>query len=303
MAVNYNPKVTINGLIHYFDSKNSRSYSNNIWSSLVSSISTNTSASFSNGFLSQDSILTASIPIESVSQINSVTVVSIFSSNMSSKGTVFSIYGDQNYFYNATELSSVSNTHTTFPDATGTANVGLNFVNTALAFVSNTHTTFPDATGTANVGLNQIITAIIENITHSSNTFSLSTDYYADSPTSDISFYIENDSLNGLYRSNGFIQLLTSNFTPSDIMDCVTVVYKNNTYTDSGIKLYLNSVQISNSSNSALLGSFGNTLSLLSRNAQLSVANFPVRTVMIYNRELTDAEIRQNYNALNGIKG
>lgn len=326
MGRNISPRIVTDGIVGYWDAANPKSYpGTNTWFSLTSALSVTCNTSFDNGFVQQDNIKINQL---SIGQLNSYSTISIsvsVKSNSFSKGTLFSVYSNNanKQYANSTVVSLPTATSNTV--SSNTVNVGYSYANSTVVSLSmaNDNTlssntvdvgysyansgtiSLPNANGntvtsnTVNIGYSYANSTVVSLPTANGDTAVTSQEIYQDYPEYDISAYFDNDSINTRFKNMDYDLTVNSKYNPSN-NDIFTFVFKKST-NDYNVKIYQNNDMLIQNGNVSGLTSFGTNLSFLSRNNLGEATSTPTRFVLIYNRELTDSEIKTISTALRKV--
>jgi hypothetical protein len=325
LSVAYNPKIPTSNIIFYFDAGNEKSFSgDNTWRSLVSSDQVNNFATINGSFLQQDSVQIDKLDISYLDSYSNLSIVVSLISNNTSKGTLFSVYGNNTAQYaNSAGIAVSAPTGNT--GSTGGTNTGYSYsnstiitlpvptgntgstgtTNTGYSYANSTIITLPaptgntGSTGGTNTGYSYSNSTIITLPAPTGNTGSVSQEIYQDYPDYDISAYFDNSTINTRFKNNSYESIVSEEYVSSN-NDIFTFVFKKST-NDYNVKIYQNRnllVQYDNISN---LASFGTNFSFLSRNNQGNVTTAEVRSFLVYDRELTNLEVGTISSAIRKI--
>lgn len=322
MTVNYNPNINRDNLAIYYDAQNIKSFANNgYFLSLVSNNTITTSSVFSDGFLTKPN----SIAETTLTDLGTQTSLSfVLSSKLinSSRGTIFSLYGNQvqgqnipstittytNLNSNVVSLSSSSFSTNVSPNttiATTPTSNGNTIALSAVSYTTNVQSGVSLISITGSVGTTNAIsnTSYSSNVSvntqltmvQSSNTqiaasqLSLHSEY----PDTIISARVSNGQLYSRFQNYGTqsYQSCGDDLTNNDIF-IFTISISSNTMT-----LYKNGI-IQTSANISGITTVGNNLSIFSEYGTVNQPNFPIRSLAAYKSILTSEDVTVSTVAL-----
>lgn len=324
MSVKYNPSVVTSNLIAYFDAYNPKSYSSGKLSSIIGTSMITSWASFADGYLSANGMQSNTTTLSSLSSTSNVTFVVSLKYNQFSSGTVLSLYGDPFRHYlgstittsnnilitvNATSSYAIANVFsntniTTSNNILITVNAASSYaIANAVANTSNTRSnnvgSRSNATGMIALGNVVIDTSNTRSNNVGSSSNATTQDIYYDYPNVSSSLCFDRGQIMVNYNDGSF-RAFGSVTAPNSLNDVITVVYKKNA-PDASIKVYLNRALVLSTANVTNIANLGYNLSISNRNGQGNPTDIPIRSVLIYDKELSSQEIEQIASAIKRI--
>ena len=314
MSAYSGPNVPVTGSLIRFDSANLKSKKESTLKSVVNNTAIPITSTVTDGFITS-SIIISSLNVSNINNYNALSVACSIKTDYLSEGTIFSIYGEGNRYYipsgittldnivcETPALSTVSHSYTMSPSTLAIFDE-ISSETLALSTVSHSYTMSPStlATLSDDVSDTPAISTVDHNyimepstLTTLSNnvgeTPASSEEIYYDLPDYGISSFIENGKIKVRVKDEYVNDQTISTYVPT-INDVFIFVIKKAPNVDN-VKIYHNGIFLAQNAFPYSLNTFGTNLNMIALNSQGNKANFPVRFMSIYQKELTPVEIR-----------
>ena len=315
MSCHSGPNVPVNNSVVRFDSANIKSYNSVHLSSMVNNAVIPIETTVNDGFVISSNT-SSNLDVGNLNTSNAISVVISAKTDNLSKGTLFSLYGDNISYYNCSgvttfdtnnhesqAISAVSHDYTMISTGVTTFDTN-NHESQAISAVSHDYimtstgvTTFDtndhesQAISAVSHDYTMISTGVTTFDTNNHDLISLSEELYFDYVDQAISAYINNSTINVRFKDLDWDQKTFSIYTP--LYNDVFIILFKKYPSEDNVKIYHDGNLIAQNLTTFNLSNFGSNLSLFSINSQGNRANFPIRFITIYNTELSLAEIKK----------